>query len=125
MVKHRAGLEHVRHTGEWIPELRRKTLAARWFAPWWYSEGLRIHRRWITTRDCGLDNYVRLLACFMSLFFMVLHHRTRRHLLGPVSIATTFLRRVLYVFVHSFFFIANTTQRLLFFLFPWHICIPF
>src|SRR5438045_9535463 len=61
----------------------------------------------------------------MSLFFMVLHHRTRRHLLGPVSIATTFLRRVLYVFVHSFFFIANTAQRLLFFLFPWHICIPF
>ena len=67
----------------------------------------------------------RLLACFVPLFFMVLHHRTRRHLFGPISIATAFLRRVLDMFVHSLFFIANSAQRLLFFLFPWHNCTPF
>ena len=57
-----------------------------------------------------------LLALFMSLRLVLLHHSASSHFRCPVAVATTLLGRLLDMFVLALFFVAHAAQ----WLFLWH-----
>src|SRR5579883_242079 len=57
-----------------------------------------------------------LLAFFMLLLLVMLHHSASGHLFSAIAVAPTFLRRFLYMLILTLFFIAYALQRL----FIWH-----
>src|SRR6266487_3320250 len=74
-----------------------------------------------SARHClyGEIETINLLAFFVALFFVVLHHRSCGNFLSSIAVATTFFGCVFYMLVHAFFFFAYSTHRL-FLLFSWH-----